>query len=125
MSHDVNVFKKVLVVDDDEGDQIIIENILHTLGVEVDRCYDPFMALTRIGQRHYDAVLVDLHMPLMTGAELIPKIQELKPEISVFAVSGHFEAEIAELIKTNKLKVNGCISKDGLIKNLKVVFNGG
>lgn len=116
--------RKVLVVDDDEGDQIMIEMNLKMINVDVDRCYDPFMAITKIGHNGYNAVLVDMHMPLMNGAELIPKIQESYPELPVYAVSGHFKTDIIEMIKSNNLKVSGCISKDGLMKNLRAVFNG-
>lgn len=112
---------KVLVVDDDEGDQIIIEFALNAMGIESDKCFDSSMAISKAELGDYDAVLVDYHMPIIDGCELLGMIHEKKPNLDSYLVTGmpkdHFK-------KTRCPYTKDIISKDGLIKNLRAVFCG-
>jgi PAS domain S-box-containing protein len=59
--------RTVLVVDDNALNQEVVTDMLLAVQVQVDRASDGFEALRRIGERHYDVVLMDVQMPGMDG----------------------------------------------------------
>jgi two-component system sensor histidine kinase/response regulator len=59
--------RAVLVVDDNALNQEVVTDMLLAVQVQVDRASDGLEAIRRIGERHYDAVLMDVHMPGMDG----------------------------------------------------------
>ncbi len=71
--------KKALVVDDNRTNREILENQLAAWGVEVRSYHSPEQALqyaadlARGGER-FDFVLLDMHMPEMTGLELAERL---------------------------------------------------
>lgn len=62
---------KILIAEDDHGIQTLLRTILTRQGFAVDCVGDGAEALTRLGSAHYDAILVDLMMPKLSGADLI------------------------------------------------------
>ncbi|MFH1799894.1 MAG: response regulator [Candidatus Omnitrophota bacterium] len=73
----------ILHVDDDPADRANIQSSLERAGAEVLSVADGKTALEILGKRDVDAVVTDAHMPEMSGAELIRKVQAIKPEISI------------------------------------------
>ena len=59
--------RTVLVVDDNALNQEVVTDMLLAVQVQVDRASDGLEAIRRIGERRYDAVLMDVHMPGMDG----------------------------------------------------------
>jgi two-component system sensor histidine kinase/response regulator len=59
--------RAVLVVDDNALNQEVVTDMLLAVQVKVDRAADGLDAIRKIGERHYDAVLMDVHMPGMDG----------------------------------------------------------
>ena len=58
---------RVLLVEDDELNQEVALALLRDMGLEVDLARNGQEAVDRVRQRHYDAVLMDLQMPVMDG----------------------------------------------------------
>lgn len=67
----------ILVVDDNTINQMIVCEMLRTLGQQVDAVTSGAMAIERLGQTAYDAIFMDLHMPVMDGMETTRKIRQL------------------------------------------------
>ncbi|MBE5934896.1 MAG: response regulator transcription factor [Lachnospiraceae bacterium] len=68
--------KKVLVVDDEK---LIVKGIKFSLeqdGYEVDCAYDGESALELVKQNQYDAILLDVMLPKLTGFEVLQMIRE-------------------------------------------------
>ncbi len=68
--------KKVLVVDDEK---LIVKGIRFSLeqdGMEVDCAYDGEEALSRVREKEYDIVLLDIMLPKMSGFEVCQQIRE-------------------------------------------------
>ena len=59
--------RAVLVVDDNALNQEVVTDMLLAVQVKVDRAADGLEAIRKIGERHYDVVLMDVHMPGMDG----------------------------------------------------------
>ncbi len=68
--------KKVLVVDDEK---LIVKGIKFSLeqdGYEVDCAYDGESAIEQVKQNQYDAILLDVMLPKLTGFEVLQMIRE-------------------------------------------------
>jgi len=91
---------RILLVDDDELIRLSIGPMLATLGHEVHTAESGLEALDRLqaGLR-VDLVILDMNMPGMSGAEVLPRILGLRPEMPVLMATGYSDHEIAPLLK--------------------------
>ena len=62
---------------------------------EVDEAVDGVDCLSKIKQKKYDVIFLDIRMPRMDGMEALEKVQELSPETSIIMISGHGNIETA------------------------------
>lgn len=70
---------RVLLVDDENTNNIIVKKVLDNEGYEVDTCNNGLEAIAALEKRPYDVVITDWMMPKMDGIELIRKIRESIP----------------------------------------------
>lgn len=59
--------KRLLIVDDDSAQRMTSRQKLLALGVEIDEAADGQRALEALARTHYDAILLDLNMPVLDG----------------------------------------------------------
>lgn len=71
---------RVLVVEDDAINQRLAKAVLERDGVRVDLAGDGLEALEALSRRRYDAVLLDLLMPVMDGFTCAREIRRLEAE---------------------------------------------
>jgi|RhiMetdeSRZDD1v2_1073273.scaffolds.fasta_scaffold922811_1 CheY-like chemotaxis protein len=100
-----NVFKQVLVIDDDFDSAIAIRTCLESYfkndargtefqALKVTMYSNPVTALVEFKPYHYDLLLVDINMPTVNGYELVDKITKLDLNIKVcFMTSGEVNYE--------------------------------
>jgi putative nucleotidyltransferase with HDIG domain len=86
---------RVLVIDDEPSFVDTISDLLGESGFDVSRACDPSDALRRASAGSFDAALVDLVMPGMSGLELIERLHEVSPFTQVAVVTGHATMETA------------------------------
>ncbi len=87
---------KILVVDDSKADRTLVEGLLTRTGAhEVIQAGNGIEALSRMQTEFADLVLTDLHMPQMTGIELVRSLRFDFPEIPVILMTGQGSEEIA------------------------------
>jgi PAS domain S-box-containing protein len=73
---DIDHIKKVLVVDDNENNRIILNQMLLLKQIRCDEAKNGFEALQFLAKgEEYDAIIMDYHMPYMDGLETIRKIR--------------------------------------------------
>ncbi|RYF50589.1 MAG: response regulator, partial [Cytophagaceae bacterium] len=73
---DISLIKKVLLVDDNENNRLILRQMFLLKQISVDEASNGFEALQLLGQqKQYDVILMDYHMPYMDGIETIEKIR--------------------------------------------------
>lgn len=58
---------RVLLVDDNELNREFASTLLRSEGIEVDDAENGKIAIDKVNQQHYDAVLMDCQMPVMDG----------------------------------------------------------
>ena len=83
----------VLVVDDQPDLLDSLRMLLHSEGYRVDTATGGAIALTQLAVNDYDAVLLDLQMPDLSGHEVIKYVARSKPHIQTIVVSGETSFE--------------------------------
>jgi DNA-binding NtrC family response regulator len=86
---------RVLFADDESHLRDLMQMELPRLGHEVTVCPDGAAALRALEQGFYDAALLDLRMPGMTGIEVLGQIRQLSPETQVIILTGHATVDTA------------------------------
>jgi DNA-binding response OmpR family regulator len=69
---------------------------LREKGYEVDTCSNGNDTIDLVRQNSYDLILLDEHMPGLSGIETLRLIKEAKPEIPVVMITKSEEEEIME-----------------------------
>ena len=67
---------RILVIDDEKTLRQLMVDLLEREGHEVEAAANAFRALEVLGERRFDAVLLDVMMPNMDGYELMGTIRE-------------------------------------------------
>jgi CheY-like chemotaxis protein len=88
--------RRVLVVDDDGQVRQVMARQLQTLGVHVETAAGGAQAMSRIDHEPFDAMMLDLDMPGVTGLDVLLHVMRAAPELPVVVVTGTFEAERIE-----------------------------
>ncbi len=103
---------RVLVVEDNAVNMELMVLMLEKTGCSVDTATQGQKALSRIAERDYDLVLMDLHMPVMDGLETVKAIRKMKGKKSRIPVIA-FTAHISEEERQNCLRngMNDCMVK--------------
>jgi len=107
--------KKVLIVDDNDNNRVILEKMLQLLKIESDQAKNGYEALDILSRgATYDAVLMDYHMPYQDGLETIRQIRETffmdAEELPIVLLNS--SADDATVLKgCEELKVNARLIK--------------
>ena len=86
-SYDDLIGKRVLIVEDIKVNQLITQKILdkqHLVSEIIDNGTD---AVTMVRERSYDLILMDIHMPGISGLEATKLIREFNKEIPIIALT--------------------------------------
>lgn len=79
---------KVLVVDDEALICDLLRQVLTHHGYEVVTALNGREALERFEQQRPEVTLLDLHMPRMSGIEVLTRMREIDPRASVMVLTG-------------------------------------
>ena len=85
---------RVLLVDDEPLQRLLLMRALEPLGVEVSEARNGREALDLFKEKPYHLVLTDLHMPLMDGLELTRAIKAQDPLLPVILLTADGEKEV-------------------------------
>lgn len=83
---------RVLVVEDNQTNQLIVSTVLRKRGFRVDLAANGHEALRALRERPFDVVLMDVQMPEMGGVEATQRIRELAGSpagIPIIGVTAH------------------------------------
>jgi signal transduction histidine kinase len=88
----------VLVVDDDAMVRSVARRLLEAFGLTVHVAEGGPEAIARLvaAPDAIDAVLLDMTMPEMSGADVFVRIREIRPDLPVVLMSGYHEDELSE-----------------------------
>jgi CheY-like chemotaxis protein len=87
--------EKILYVDDEEALVLVARRRLQQAGYEVTGCTDSCEALElfRLHPEQFDAVITDISMPHLPGAEFAQALRHVRPDIPVVMCSGYLRSE--------------------------------
>jgi diguanylate cyclase (GGDEF)-like protein len=83
--------ESILIVDDDEEINTVLEKILNSLGFSVRSVLGGEDALRFLNDMTFTFMLTDMRMPHMDGMELIKKVSDGFPDVSIIAMTGYSE----------------------------------
>jgi putative two-component system response regulator len=81
---------RILLVDDEAGIRKLCNQVLSAQGFVCDEVHDGMAAIDQIERESYDLVLLDVHLPDMSGVEVLSKIRDSAPSqhLKVMMLSG-------------------------------------
>src|SRR3954464_14841192 len=86
---------RILFADDEKSLQEFMRSELPRLGHEVTVCPDGKAALKALEKGGFDAAILDLRMPGMTGIEVLEQLKQLAPDTEAIVMTGHASMETA------------------------------
>ena len=72
---------RMLVVDDNEGNRLLMQQLLRPTGIRVDTADSGSDCLERVRQQHYDVILMDYMMPSLDGLQTMEQLRRM-PDFS-------------------------------------------
>lgn len=92
----------VLVVEDDTSTREALCKVLEEEGCTVDEAADGEKAVGKLAQHHYDAVVLDIALPKLSGTDVMEYIASTTPRLleSIVVVTGLEAREIRKLFPT-------------------------
>ena len=110
---------KILVVDDDEAVIELVCVLLNSLGAEAVGFSSSPAAATRLEAELFDAVVTDLEMPLVDGAELVWRVRASKLNARTFVaiLTGSSGTAVAE--ESLRAGANVFLQKPATLENMR------
>lgn len=102
--------QRVLVVDDDPSNRLLLSRRLSKLGIQVDTAKDGADAMQHILPQHnYDIIFLDIEMPQVNGIQLTQKIRDAEDKVTIIALTGHSDPQyIQQMLKAG---IDECLVK--------------
>jgi CheY-like chemotaxis protein len=85
--------KRILIVDDNSDAADSLAMLLNLAGHAAEAVYTARDALSRVSSAAFDAVLLDIGLPDMSGFEVASQIRAVNPDILIIALTGYAQAE--------------------------------
>src|SRR5258708_33260088 len=86
---------KILVVDDETAIREAIRMTLEYEGYKIEEARSGQDGLDKAGRTDYDAILLDIKMPVLDGIEVLENLKQQKIAAPVIMVSGHADIQTA------------------------------
>jgi PAS domain S-box-containing protein len=106
----------ILVVEDEEGVRRVTERILRGHGYEVTAAACPESALAVADELDVQLVVTDVVMPVMSGALLVARLRERRPQLPAMFMSGHTDRPGA--LPGDALFLSKPFSREQLLENV-------
>ena len=85
----------ILIVEDGRSQREMLKDFLVSEGHRVTEAEDGKTAIREVQGGHFDVLLLDFKMPGMNGIEVLEKIKQINPKISVIMMTAHGTIETA------------------------------
>src|SRR5262249_60108375 len=86
---------RILFADDETHLRDLMQMELPRMGHEVTVCPDGAAALRALERGLYDAAMLDIRMPGLSGIDVLGQIRQMSPETQVIMLTGHATVDTA------------------------------
>lgn len=90
---------KVLIVDDQFGIRILLNEVLQKEGYETFQAANGVQALEILNTKSPDLVLLDMKIPGMDGIEILKRMKAVEPDIRVLIMTAYGELDMIQEAK--------------------------
>ncbi len=97
------------IVDDDESVRKALWRLLNSVGVESRTFGSARSYLDSTDLESAGCLLLDLHLPEMSGIELLEHLKEIAPDVQVICMTGRDEPEVEQRLAAAGIR--GCLRK--------------
>lgn len=114
----------ILVVEDEEGVREVAERMLQDIGFQTIGAEDGRHALDvmeDVGDR-VTAVLLDLSMPRLGGAETFRRLRKMRPDLPILLMSGYTEQVVAPQFSSSDPGITAFLQKPFMAEDLIAVL---
>jgi DNA-binding response OmpR family regulator len=87
--------RSVLIVDDEKNILLTLSQSLEVLQLETDTAINGEDALTKLKEKDFSLILLDLRMPGIDGMEVLRQVREIRPDIRIIMISAYGTIEVA------------------------------
>jgi two-component system, OmpR family, phosphate regulon sensor histidine kinase PhoR len=87
------VVARILVIDDEERIRDACSMVLESEGYKVETADNAELGLQLIEESHFDVILLDLMMPVLSGLDILPSLTERHPDTAVIVITGYATVE--------------------------------
>lgn len=116
--------KRILIIDDEQLLLDLLTHLLSKIGYEADQALDTREAAGKLKNQRYDAVFLDMKMPLMDGKTFYLKILESFPDVAKRIIFITGDVANPETLSFLKETGNPFIQKPFTIKEVKNLLDG-
>jgi class 3 adenylate cyclase/ActR/RegA family two-component response regulator len=102
---------RLLVVDDNELNRDMLSRRLGARGFQVEASADGEEALARIGQDAFDAVLLDVMMPGLSGLDVLRQVRERWPESDLPVIMATARDATEDVVEALQAGANDYVTK--------------
>ena len=114
---------KILVVEDNEVNRIVVKKMLGSLGCQIDFAEDGLQGVQACQNKSFDMVLMDCQMPIMDGFESTQAIRRLSryyEEVPILGISANSSAQVLQ--KCKDAGMNDYITKPYRLQQLQTTM---
>ncbi len=87
INYDVLIDKHILIVEDNKINQLITRKILEKSKIKCDVADNGDIAVNKVKETNFDLILMDIHMPGISGIEATKQIRKFNTEIPIIALT--------------------------------------
>ena len=114
--------KRILIVDDESGFREMYTFLLEPLGFELTLVVNGLEAVKKVMEKTFDLIIMDVHMPVMTGPEALKKIKEIRPDQKVIILSSSSDPEHILETDVQRQGVIACLYKPADLADLEAAI---
>ena len=85
--------ERVLLIDDEQDFMDVLAERMRDRGMRVSTTTSPVEALDKADEENFDAIILDLMMPVMNGLEALTRLREKNPDLQIILLTGHATVE--------------------------------
>jgi DNA-binding NtrC family response regulator len=89
------MMEKILIIDDDQGMQFFLGELLRKKGYQIEVATSAETALSKVEKDAFSLILLDVRLPGMSGVDAIRRLRELEPQAPIIIMTAYGTKETA------------------------------